>query len=124
MTASNWAEVSPQEGFEKIPAEDRLQYAHNTATGEAFRHMDTKSDKLPCITSKLQHLEIDFTNAYCPVGCCRMIDINADFLPGLEPAILRVLGVREGEEEQLRDGLLTWPLEFNPKDNPWARYAN
>ncbi|KAH7086555.1 hypothetical protein FB567DRAFT_528250 [Paraphoma chrysanthemicola] len=123
MTASEWALHSPHGDFEDLSEDDRLHYAHDTARGGGYSHMDIKSDRLACITSKLQYLEIDFTNTYCPVGCCRMVDINGDFLTGLDPAIIRVLGVREGEKEEL-----PWPLSklkvSSPEDDPWARHEN
>jgi len=45
------------------------------------------------------YVEIDFTNAYCPVGCCRPVwTVNHNWIPETRPAIVDIVGL-ESEEE-------------------------
>ena len=63
-------------------------------------------------------LELDFTNAYCPFGCCRDSYVNLQFLADLKPKAVRALGMRLREEDFMRKmikreraGVTDWKLE-------------
>jgi hypothetical protein len=77
------------------------------------------------------------SNAYCPFGCCRDVPINFRFLSTFKPKVVRVLGLRKGEEDKLKKkledlGLMTdeegekcelpFTLQCNPQDDPWAHH--
>lgn len=49
-------------------------------------------------TFDLDFLELDFTDAYCPMGCCRMLMSGSMLAKVLRPKKLRLLGLTEDEE--------------------------
>jgi hypothetical protein len=53
----------------------------------------------------LLNLELDFTNAYCPLGCCRMDVHIAPLLGNTRPANVTLRGLRNEEE---KNRLLAW----------------
>jgi hypothetical protein len=79
-------------------------------------------------------LEIDYTNSYCPIGCCRKVYVDPDIIDGLKHGCLRILGLRgQAEETDLidewsldrldeptyEDLKLQCGLELNPEKDPW-----
>jgi hypothetical protein len=56
----------------------------------------------------LLNLELDFTNTYCPLGCCRLDVHIAPLLGNTRPANVTLRGLRNKEE---KDRLLAWVRE-------------
>jgi len=82
---------------------------------------------------RLESLEVDITNAYCPLGCCRNTIFLDNWLACLSLQKLRVVGLRyeaevrewQGDRDralELREELSTWELELNPDTDPWGQW--
>ena len=56
--------------------------------------------------TKLSYLEVDFTHAFCPLGCCRGFSIDFEFLRRLKPKVLRVLGLCTEERALVRTKMM------------------
>ncbi|KAF2714019.1 hypothetical protein K504DRAFT_518150 [Pleomassaria siparia CBS 279.74] len=98
------------------------------------------AQRLMQLTSTLNFLELDFTNAFCPCGCCRDLDISGEFLAKLSPVKTSIIGIRNEEEE--RELLQTWAedtgyekegeedmvkkygMTINPKNDSWAEWMD
>ena len=101
MERSDWeGEENGNPGhYDHMTADQRLQIAHKRARAtynSADFDMVTQLEEMDA----LQTIEIDYTNAYCPVGCCRMIYISvywAQLLSRLQS--IRILGLRHKKEE-------------------------
>ena len=79
-------------------------------------------------------MEINLTNAYCPLGCCRL-ELNWHELLFMKPKKVRLLGVRDDSERTVL--LNEWSgrihrsadqvveiygLEINAEKTPWERW--
>jgi hypothetical protein len=94
----------------------------------------------------LLNLELDFTNAYCPLGCCRIIVDIAPLLAEMQPANVTLLGLRnEGERQDLLEEVKIYsgPMDvgepyrhlaereivkmhnmvFDPEEDVWAEWC-
>ena len=100
--------VWEEEGdFDSYAFNARLDYVHDEATSSMTNDLDCYLDdlsdyfrngeELPLI--RLNYLEFDVTNAYCPIGCCRMVGPFWGLLMILSPEKTSFLGVRDAEEE-------------------------
>jgi hypothetical protein len=86
-----------------------------------------------CCTT-LDQLELDFSNAICPFGCCRDFSMQFKYLRKLQPKVIRVLGLIYGEEEKVKKliveamtrrgavALEDLKLMINPEEDPWAKW--
>jgi hypothetical protein len=83
--------------------------------------------------TKLSYLEVDFTNAFCPQGCCRGFNVDFEFLRHLKPRVLRVLGVRTEERELVRTKMMEGlkvgdiaeagvELQWDDVEDPWGKW--
>ena len=85
--------------YDHMTADQRLLIAHKRAHATysaADFDMVTELKRMDA----LQTIELDYTNAYCPVGCCRMIYIDvhwAQMLSRLQG--IRILCLRHKKEE-------------------------
>tara|TARA_R110002003_G_scaffold279_22_gene18194 strand:+ start:27455 stop:28303 length:849 start_codon:yes stop_codon:yes gene_type:complete len=129
LLACDWTDRQPGFEFKSFTAAQRLQYAHDKSKMNAYVYYDNLNLCLSEIQTKLQQLEIDFTNSFCPVGCCRELDVGFQYIKYLQPGMIRILGLRKGEDAEVKAKIL--PLlqdkravvEINPKEDPWAKYA-
>ncbi|KAI4640436.1 hypothetical protein J4E93_008642 [Alternaria ventricosa] len=95
--------------FDSMVSTARLNYVHDWATENMADDLDDYIDdlskffrngeKLPLI--RLNYLEFDVTNAYCPIGCCRMVCPFWGLLMRLGPDKTSFLGVRNAVEKSL-----------------------
>jgi hypothetical protein len=46
----------------------------------------------------LDTIEIDLSNAYCALGDCRVLSIDWQTLAGVQPKVVRILGLRHEQE--------------------------
>ncbi|KAF9700876.1 hypothetical protein EKO04_001160 [Ascochyta lentis] len=98
-----------QVNFHQQTAVERLQDAHDQAVKWFFLRLDKEVQALTLIPA-LRSLELDYSNAYCPLACCRLLGLTGAWsylTDELAPAkSIRVVGLRdEGEEEQV---LTSW----------------
>jgi hypothetical protein len=104
MSASSWAlaEGATMREFSAMGAAERLALAHVHAKNKQARFWSVLTQALARMPTKLSYLEVDFTNAFCPLGCCRGFNVDFEFLRRLKPKVLRVLGMRTEERELVR----------------------
>jgi hypothetical protein len=84
------------------------------------------------IEGGLSYREMDLTNTYCPQGCCRVLQYIpfGDHYCASGAAVMRVLGLRAGEEVDMRAFLRVYTHDqtkerkviYNPTDDPWAKW--
>jgi hypothetical protein len=74
---SEWA-FDANEGtpFEQFSQSERMEFAHSFATDSLSELQLTKLSRSVSNLENLQTIEIDFTSAYCPFGCCRELSVN------------------------------------------------
>ncbi|KAI4943592.1 hypothetical protein J4E91_009229 [Alternaria rosae] len=100
--------VWEEEGdFDSSTFNARLNRVHDEAKSSMTEDLDCYTDdlsdyfrngeRLPLI--RLNYLEFDVTNAYCTIGCCRMVNQFWRSLMILGPDKTSFLGVRDAEEE-------------------------
>lgn len=91
-----WARLTPQE---------RRDYAHYRAVSQ---HQSDWKETIFWFADffeprgrkwTLNYLEIDITNAYCPLGCCRMIDQIPQLLVSTSPTHVVIRGALDEEEQ-------------------------
>jgi hypothetical protein len=100
MSHSMWTQQEMKEPgvFDRLSFAQRLRSAHTHAIEKLSEERSWVFTVLMAFTG-LWSVEIDVSNAYCPVGCCRMLDIDWDELADLELKTVQILGTR-GEAEQ------------------------
>lgn len=83
----------------------------------------------------MREIEMDFTNAFCGVGCCRDFGMDFNFIRQLKPKTIRILGLRAGEKSRVMTELAQGQrfgndgnamrkeihVEFDNSD-PWAEW--
>lgn len=94
MSRSEWNEEG---NFDDLTLADKLDQAHECAFES---QLDTQKNLSVAISDleNLESIDFDFTNAYCPLGCCRRFDLWYDFAMRYARNI-RFLGVRNEEEK-------------------------
>jgi hypothetical protein len=72
--SSDWhGETIFEEEFEDM--EDRLDRVHDLAKSKMELYWNKiRSTMFRTLRTSCRYLEMDFTNAYCPFGCCRMVE--------------------------------------------------
>jgi hypothetical protein len=78
----------------------RMLEAHDEGIRKLDKEWTQRQNKLKRINATLEHLELDFTSAFCPMGCCRNLDIDTDFIYRLRPKTMSVLGIRFGGDKK------------------------
>jgi hypothetical protein len=140
MLNSNWEAESAdgRRSFENMSLTGRIHFAHLQAHALLYISWVVLTATLKGFSPPLQKIEIDLTNAYCPFGSCRCLYlIDFSFLKVLTPKIVRVIGLRGGEQHTLKskleeDGLMTdkhgercelpFILQCDPQDDPSAKH--
>lgn len=64
----------------------------------------------------IQSLEIDFTNAYCPLGCCRVVGLDFDTMSRDSLKKVCILWLRNQAEATNLLDLWSIAMEFSPKE--------
>jgi hypothetical protein len=121
MTHSDWEDLENSDPglYDNLDPTARMEQAHWTANHWLLIERTKIWDNLRQF-SRLQTVEMDLKNAYCPVGCCRELTLAWSDLAAIKPKEVRILGLRnEGEREKL---LKEWsdhenitPLELQEK---------
>lgn len=80
MDHFRWAyreQFNPPWAFDALDTQERLQSAHDYSQMSLIKYWDDEIhcllDFLPGFPNRLRYVEVDVTNAYCPIGCCRLI---------------------------------------------------
>jgi hypothetical protein len=108
MAHSDWK----NDDFEHKTAAERLDHAHSEAKRWYRGFCDDRLSIIFDLYSNLRELELDFTNAFCPFGCCRDFDISFEHLGRLKLQVVRLLGLRDGEAQILEE---RFRVELSPK---------
>lgn len=105
----NWKEKQDPGCFDPMTGTERLELAHHHALvsyWEAFHWLSSNILDMDV----LQTIELDFTGAYCPLGCCRLVEINKDLAKLFSRMkSVRILGLRHEDEKETL--LTTWSTE-------------
>jgi hypothetical protein len=130
-------------------ANDRKISAHDKALWDFHCHCSDITDTLgegtlEELTDNFQYMEMEFTNSYCPLGCCRYIDAGYGLVDSLRPKHTVILGLDLDGEKQVFMNLFSsihsddegqdedwgtpewitneYGVEFNPDRDIWAKW--
>jgi hypothetical protein len=100
MSREGW-HSSVRERLDSLEGEDRIAFVHDLANENFHEYWHSVVLDLYTFQLDLNYLEVDLTNAFCPTGCCRMIDLpDGNYvLESLSPKCTVVLGLDWHEEE-------------------------
>jgi hypothetical protein len=102
MGHARWTELAPElhpEIFKTITSDNRLEYAHEDAWNGLAAARAIMSATLTSFLHQVRYLEMDLTNSYCPVGCCRSTYTDMFSLLTSEEVQVSFVGVMDAEEE-------------------------
>jgi hypothetical protein len=105
--------------FDNVGPVHRMHLAHKVAKARQRNVWLRQIEAVKRFTSPLDLLEVDFTNAYCPFGCCREYDdVLFLFLADLKPKVLRLLGLRVGDMAEVRQkvGNVEYSTDWVPEE--------
>ncbi|KAH7086547.1 hypothetical protein FB567DRAFT_528228 [Paraphoma chrysanthemicola] len=121
MYAPSWARLAIRHGvhFDQMTAAHRTQYAHATALVFLKHHWSCQTEVLKKVTSTRDYLELDFTNAFCPEGCCRCLTIDFEFLSTMTPKKVTTKGLRVGEKDMLAEAM-TLGMKSGNANGEWV----
>ena len=137
MAASDWdeRETDGESPFDDLTENERRDVAHKQALEYLCHHWMGVHRALGRITSKIEHLEIDFSNAFCPSGCCRNLDMDLFSVCRLAPKTIRLLGLRTREVNLIKTELEAdhgisqkelarkFHFELGPHEDKWAKWT-
>jgi hypothetical protein len=126
-------EESDPGAFDRLNMQEKRVLAH-----EAVGWLDGEREYIWDYLAQLKGLvtlEVDMTNAYCPVGCCRSLDIDVAMLLSAEPECVRISGVsNESEGKELLERVggdvdlgseelkAVYGIEINPSVDKWEMW--
>lgn len=98
----------PPVPWSQLTRDQKVSYAHDITIKQTHFTAHQLMEALVYECTGLNTLELDFTNAYCQLGCCRVVSALTDTIASKnywwpEPFTLRVLGLKNEEE---RDSLV------------------
>jgi hypothetical protein len=132
MNHADWKALESRDpgAWNRMSPPQRLGQAHASAIGYLESDRSHIWSGLHLLTG-VQSLEIDLTNAYCPLGCCRRLELDGRRLAIVGPKRVRIRGLRDdGEvevvmrewsatlnmsEEEVKE---TYGVEIDPEDDP------
>ena len=100
----NYREDGPR-AWGKMTPQQRMEYAHGLAVAKLE---DNWTEMIDWVTAffaprapngKLNYLEIDITNCYCPLGCCRIVDQISELIASTSPTHVVIRGTWDAEEQ-------------------------
>jgi hypothetical protein len=131
-------QASRGRGFNTMSQPERLEFVHQWAMTRLRISWVNKTYGLAEFPSVkvLEYLEIDLTNAYCPISCCRPhgLCFARSLVYKKRPAKLTFLGMMDGEEEKMMVALTEhsrlsqdqirskYNITFNPDQDVWAKW--
>jgi len=95
--------------FDSLAPAARLQIAHERAKNYLDGHLDGYIEDLFCFfkfgggpaLKRMNYIEFDLSNAFCPTGCCRMAEQGWSQIMYLGPRKTSFLGVRNAQEADI-----------------------
>lgn len=125
-TSWDSTEAMSQGNFDQTIISERLDGIHGEVYGLYMKEHSRLTNSI-AVMKKLSTMEIDFSNAYCLTGCCRMADVQN---PRLAHAMgrlqsVRFLGLRNEKEQNnlMQDwvGLISHfmlsPIGYSPRNS-------
>ena len=101
MHHSEWANDANEGAyFEQFSRGNRMEFAHSFATDSLSELQLSKLSLSVSNLENLQTIEIDFTSACCPFGCCRELSLNWDLVMR-HARKASIYGIRTMEELRL-----------------------
>ncbi|XPS79720.1 hypothetical protein M3J09_011693 [Ascochyta lentis] len=89
------------DNYHDMDARARLQFAHDIGSDRLIECWSNLTYTLDWDDHILTYLQIDYTNAYCAIGCCRMLSGGFRLAFMLKAKAVHVLGIKSsGEEEE------------------------
>lgn len=88
--------------FKTLRYRRRLRKAHRVAQENLTIEWKATSKRLFLAPFHLDELELDLSEAFCTLGCCRNFDLDLNFIQRWQPARIRVLGVFKGEKQTIQ----------------------
>jgi hypothetical protein len=97
MHHSDWAfDAIHGAYFDQISEDNRREFAHSFAV-ESLSDLQVKISRSVTHFENLEVIELDFTSAYCPFGCCRELSVDWGMVMGCAQKA-RIYGIRNIEE--------------------------
>jgi hypothetical protein len=115
--ASDWGTHGNPDYTDFVDTQARWEHIHQMADlrmslvlDDIFVALNTQ------LESTYRYLEMDFTNAFCPIGCCRLLEEACNLTPietdQSRPEAIALLGLRSEEEEKVVIENLKSTLDF------------
>lgn len=105
MTVDNWKHeelVYGSTSFAQLSHDKRFERVHNHMCEDVEWKWNTMTDHLNHFQNGLNYIEVDFSNAFCPIGDCRPIGFAVDvWIKQAAPTTLDIIGLRTREEQGL-----------------------
>jgi hypothetical protein len=92
--------------YEEMTLRDRLNAIHEDLQDQLTTRTGPHSTWNDIVESlrtfnELHYVEIDYTNAFCPLGCCRPVHLfDYTWLGEVAPDVIHIIGARSMEEEE------------------------
>jgi hypothetical protein len=137
MSGASWGfrEKYARGTYESFSPMERMQQAHDEALANRDEWWRELNGFLGYMEIKLDMFEMDLTNAFCPVGCCRELNMELSCIAALEPKVIRILGLRHGEGDKIKSTMAVSlginvtevegkfeKMELNPAEDPWGKW--
>jgi hypothetical protein len=116
----------------RTPAQ-KLQHSRENAVASLVNIRDFVWEAVRQGFQHLQTIEIDLKDAYCFLGCCRMVNLYWELLADLHLKKIRLLGL-QGEAELVETSYCpeeganllanTCKLEVNPEEDDWEQWKD
>ncbi|KAF2114707.1 hypothetical protein BDV96DRAFT_83551 [Lophiotrema nucula] len=89
--------------FHRLSADERLKFAHDWVLDDVFEDWLDTLHQLKQF-ERVDYIEVDFTNAFCPLGDCRpILSVIDGWMFNLAPEVVDVIGLQPGEEIHFDD---------------------
>lgn len=97
---------NPDIPFEQLSGADRINRIHESLKDDSYEAWQDMLEELVYFTPGFHYVEVDFTNAYCPLGDCRQVSHGlGKWISQIKPAFLDVVGLQSTQE---RSQFILW----------------
>jgi hypothetical protein len=137
MSGASWRyrDKCARDTYESFSPIERMQQAHEEALTNRDGWWREIDGVLGHMGIKLDMFEMDLSNAFCPFGCCRELNMELGRIAALEPKVIRILGLRHGDRDKIKRNMAVSlginvtevegrfeKMELNPAEDPWAKW--
>jgi hypothetical protein len=94
--------------FDELDRDARASIVHDAVMGKVDDEQEYLNTAMHFFNDqeRLNYVEIDYSNAYCPLGYCRVVsEWTNEWIQKLRPKALDIIGLRPGEEADFRSEL-------------------